>query len=396
MKKTNIAKKVILSIVAASMLFISAASVSAASVKLTSTATNNTVLVGETATVSAPASAQNVKWSSTDTNVLAINANGNVATIKGMEEGTATVKAIVDGTLVKQNIVVSGDIELQSIGLSKVNTTLNVEGSETLKVTYNPTNTTVDKTVAWTSSNTNVATVSEGTVKAVAPGTATITAKVGDKSASCTVSVQAPLQKITLNKTSASLKTEQTVQLSVGYTPANTTDAKTVKWTSSNNGLATVNANGKVTAIKAGTVTITAKVGAKAATCTIKITASAGRYVNTSACYAQLNNYRRARKLRTLSKNATLEKHAKTRCKELVKKFSHTRPNGKKGLSLIKGNLYKGENIAKGQTSCAAVSKAWYNSKGHRANMLHKKYKKVGIAGFLYNGTYYWVQLFSS
>ena len=77
-------------------------------------------------------------------------------------------------------------------------------------------------------------------------------------------------------------------------------------------------------------------------------------------------------------------------------KFSHTRPNGKSGLTLIKGNKAKGENIAMGQKTCAQVSKAWYNSKGHRANMLRKNFKKVGIACYEYNGVTYWAQVFSS
>ena len=77
-------------------------------------------------------------------------------------------------------------------------------------------------------------------------------------------------------------------------------------------------------------------------------------------------------------------------------KFSHTRPNGKSGLTLIKGNLHKGENIAKGQKNCKDVSVAWYKSTGHRTNMLRKQFKKVGIACYEYNGVTYWAQVFSS
>ena len=77
-------------------------------------------------------------------------------------------------------------------------------------------------------------------------------------------------------------------------------------------------------------------------------------------------------------------------------KFSHTRPNGKSGLTLIKGNLHKGENIAKGQKTGKEVTQAWYNSAGHRKNMLRKEFKKVGIACYEYNGVTYWAQVFSS
>lgn len=61
--------------------------------------------------------------------------------------------------------------------------------SYTLSVSYEPANTTEDKTVSWQSSDPAVATVENGIVKAVNPGTAVITAKMGNKSATCTVKV---------------------------------------------------------------------------------------------------------------------------------------------------------------------------------------------------------------
>lgn len=121
-----------------------------------------------------------------------------------------------------------------------------------------------------------------------------------------------------------------------------------------------------------------------------------GKFVNVKKCYSRLNNYRKAKNRVALKRNAALEKVAKVRAKEIVRKFSHTRPNGRSGLSMIKGNVYKGENIAMGQKTCREVSIAWYRSPGHRSNMMFKKYRKVGIAGFKYNGIIYWVQVFSS
>ena len=78
---------------------------------------------------------------------------------------------------------------MQSISLNKTAVTLNPGASETLNVSYNPSNTTDSKTVKWTSSNTKVATVSNGKIQAVKSGTATITATVGNKTASCKVTV---------------------------------------------------------------------------------------------------------------------------------------------------------------------------------------------------------------
>ena len=83
---------------------------------------------------------------------------------------------------------------LQSIELNKSSMVLyNIDGYNTkqLSVTYNPEDTTDDKTVTWESSDPNIATVDQdGNVTAVATGDAVITAKVGDKTASCNVAVK--------------------------------------------------------------------------------------------------------------------------------------------------------------------------------------------------------------
>ena len=62
--------------------------------------------------------------------------------------------------------------------------------SETLEVTYNPSNTTVDKKIIWSSSDESVATVEDGKVKTVGKGEATITAEVDGKKASCTITAK--------------------------------------------------------------------------------------------------------------------------------------------------------------------------------------------------------------
>jgi uncharacterized protein YjdB/pimeloyl-ACP methyl ester carboxylesterase len=80
-----------------------------------------------------------------------------------------------------------------------------------------------------------------------------------------------PLTSISLNKTALTLKNGERSTLTVAYSPANTTDNKTVVWSTSNKDIATV-ANGVVTANKVGTATITAKVGSKTATCSVKVT----------------------------------------------------------------------------------------------------------------------------
>ena len=170
-----------------------------------------------------------------------------------------------------------------------------------------------------------------------------------------------------------------------------------IHWKSSNTNVASVSSNGLVKAKKAGTTTVSAEVNGKTAACTVTVKTSS-KWLNTDEAYTELNRYRKAKGLKALKKDAGLERIARIRAEEMAKtgKCSHTRPNGKSGLTLIKGRKHKGENIAMGQKTCAQVSKAWYGSKSHRDNMLRKPFKKVGIACYEYNGVTYWAQAYSS
>lgn len=129
--------------------------------------------------------------------------------------------------------------------------------------------------IIWTSSNKNVATVSNGLVKAVAPGTATITATAENVSGTATVTVKAkvyPVTGVTLDKTSLTLTEGETETLKATVAPDNATD-KSITWSSSNASVATVDASGKVTAVSAGTATITVKTtdGGKTADCAVTV-----------------------------------------------------------------------------------------------------------------------------
>lgn len=165
---------------------------------------------------------------------------------------------------------ITGIQPVTGLKLNKTQGTLNVGQEETLVATVEPT-TATDKTVTWSSSDSKVATVSNGKVVAVAPGTATITAKAGSKTATYTVTVKAPLTGIALNKTELNLLKGQSETLKVSYVPANTTDSKNVVWTTSDNSIATVE-NGVVRGVKAGKTTITAKVGNYTKTCEVTVT----------------------------------------------------------------------------------------------------------------------------
>lgn len=115
--------------------------------------------------------------------------------------------------------------------------------------------------VTWSSSNTNVVRVnSSGKVTYVGPGTATVTCRSVDNSskyATCTFTIKQYAEKISVSGNLASVVVGDTMTLAASVSPSNTTN-KAVTWSSSNTSVATVDSNGKVTAVAAGKTVITA------------------------------------------------------------------------------------------------------------------------------------------
>lgn len=228
---------------------------------------------GETITLTATikpenATNKNVIWSSSNEEIATVE-DGVVSAIK---EGEATITAKTDdgGKTAECKVTVKAKVyPVESISLDKTSASLKVGETTTLTATVKPDNAT-DKTVSWSSSDASVASVENGVITAKKIGTTTITAKAGDKEASCSITVEAtPVTSIELDKTSASLKVGEALTLTATIKPDNATNKKVI-WSSSNAEIATVE-DGVVTAIKEGETTITAKTedGGKTATCTI-------------------------------------------------------------------------------------------------------------------------------
>lgn len=123
---------------------------------------------------------RSVVWSSSDTTVATVSSAGVVT---GVKAGKATITAKdtsgMTGTVTVT--VQQTTVAVQSVSLNKTSLTLTAGGSETLTATVSPSNAS-NRSVTWASSNTAVATVSGGTVKAVKAGSATITATASDSS----------------------------------------------------------------------------------------------------------------------------------------------------------------------------------------------------------------------
>ena len=237
---------------------------------------------GEAATLTATVTPDNATdktatWTSSDTSVATVE-DGVVTPVA---EGTATIIARAGEQTAECEVTVKPEgtiVAVTKVELNKTTLELHVEDTETLTATVTPT-TATNKAVTWSSSDTGVATVENGKVTAVAEGTATITAKAGDQTAECEVTVVAKgvtivhVTSVTLNETTLSLTVGGEETLMATVKPDDATN-KTVTWTSSNTGVTTVDSNGKVTAVAAGEATITAKAGNQTAKCEVTVTAA--------------------------------------------------------------------------------------------------------------------------
>ncbi|MGL6206995.1 MAG: Ig-like domain-containing protein, partial [Lactobacillus panisapium] len=323
--------------------------------------------------------------------------------VTGVTAGSATItaKATNGVTGTKTITVNAATVAVTGVNITGAST-VNAGSSVTYTANISPTNAT-DKSITWSSSATSVAAISSsGVVTGVKSGTATITAKasngvIGTK----TIKVNATTVSVTgvsINASSTSLYTGNTLTLSATVTPTNATD-KSITWSSSNTTVATVSSSGIVTGIKDGIAIITAAAN-NGVSATITVTVSTyyddktytidlgngntttvvGHYRedNANLLVQELNAYRAENGLNTLAVTTDLTAFAQTRAVEITYNYSHTRPNGK---YVTDGAVINGENCVYGY-DVSVVTYVWKNSSGHNSTMLDKDYTKVGIGVF--------------
>ena len=114
-----------------------------------------------------------------------------------------------------------------------------------------------------------------------------------------------------------------------------------------------------------------------------------------------VNEHRLAAGMDALSADSTLNEAANRRAEEIVRSFSHSRPDGRSCFTVLEEcNIVfraAGENIAAGQRSAEEVVAAWMNSEGHRENILSGYFGHIGVSCIYVDDMYgyYWVQLFT-
>jgi uncharacterized protein YjdB len=242
-----------------------------------------TVTVGQTLQLTATPqdangaalSGRTVTWSSSNTSLATVSSSGLVSALGA---GSVTITATSEGKSGTSALtLVAAPVPVASVTVSPG--TANVIVGQTVQLTATTkdanNNVLTGRTITWSSSSTSIATVSSaGLVSGMAAGTATITATSEGKSGTSTITVTVmPVATVTITPTPASVNVGQTVQLTATLKDANgaTLTGRTVTWSSSSTGIATVSSTGLVTGVAAGSVTITATSEGKSGTASVTV-----------------------------------------------------------------------------------------------------------------------------
>ena len=378
----------------------------------------------ESAALAKKLDALGIGYVSSDPTVVMVDDFGNLAALKA---GTAEVAlSSQDGTLTASKTI---EVVVTPTDITTTDTlTLTTGEAAALETAVAPDDAT-HVSISYTSSDDAVATVSgAGEVTAVAAGDATITAAVDGTalSAACKVTVLPAIESVELSDTALTLQPEETAQLTYTVAPEEAL-ADDVTYTSSDEAVATVDAEGNVTAVADGTATITVEVNGVTAECEVTVSTKATNTTNAtsnsngtsssnsgstsdggqaqssapaasssfeygalpmdpatdgetwwnidssdSAYWAVANNINTMRAeggLPALTVSSSLSSIAHDRCVYLIANdvFSHD-------------GATTAEILCSGATSASAACTGWKNSSGHYANIMTPGYTQMGIA----------------
>ena len=192
-------------------------------------------------------------WEIGDDSIASVDANGVITGIKG--GNTIVTLTSADGKF-SAKCPVTVNQPLKAIKMDDIALETNGHTSETVAYTLEPADTTEDDVILSVADE-SVAKLEGNKLVAVSDGTTKITATSGIVKTSAKVTVTTKVEQITLNKTEGVLTVGNSVTVTATVTPDNATNT-TINWTSSDEKVATVDSNGKVTAVAAGNATIKA------------------------------------------------------------------------------------------------------------------------------------------
>lgn len=192
-------------------------------------------------------------WEIGDNSIASVDANGVITGIKG--GNTIVTLTSADGKF-SAKCPVTVNQPLKAIKMDDIALETNGHTSETVAYTLEPADTTEDDVILSVADE-SVAKLEGNKLVAVSDGATKIIATSGIVKTSAKVTVTTKVEQIALSKTEGVLTVGNSVTITATVTPDNATNA-TVNWTSSDEKVATVDSNGKVTAVAAGNATITA------------------------------------------------------------------------------------------------------------------------------------------
>jgi uncharacterized protein YjdB len=249
------------------------------------------VLVGQAALATAtledssgnPITGRAITWESSNMSVATVAATGDV---KAVGLGNAMIKASSEGKTASSALSVGAPapIPVASISVSPATASLQVGGTVQLSAVTRDANNNVltGRVISWGSGNAGIATVSgSGLVTAIVAGSVSITASSEGQTTSAAITVSAPapvsVASVSVSPATATLQIGGTVQLSAVTRDANNNvlAGRVITWSSSNTAISTVSASGLVTAVAAGSATITASSEGKTGSAAITVSAPA-------------------------------------------------------------------------------------------------------------------------
>lgn len=247
--------------------------ISGTDVTLTLNVKSLTLNIGQSEKITATVLPENtsdktVTWTSDNEAIATVAADG---TVTGVSVGVANITATCGDVSATCKVTVNS-VPAATVTINVSNTKIYVGDKLTLSATVAPNNTT-DKTLIWTCSTPEIATINAqtGELTAIAPGEARIKATCGEATGMATVTIiPIPATSVTISTADMTLLVGQTGKLAATVFPENTTD-KNIVWESDNDAIATVTSDGTITAVSIGVTNITATCGDVTSTCKVTV-----------------------------------------------------------------------------------------------------------------------------